>query len=38
MTSAVLNATKKDLTDETVYYDDFVGDGDLDLLNRTKVN
>ena len=37
MTSAVLNATKRDLTDNTVYFDDFVGDGDLDLRNQTKV-
>ena len=37
MTSAVLKAAKKDPTHETVYFDDFVGDGDRDLLNRTKV-
>ena len=37
MTSAVLNATQRDLTDNTVYFDDFVGDGDLDLRNHPKV-
>ena len=37
MTSAVLNATKKDQSDETVYYDDFIGDGDFDELNNTKI-
>ena len=37
MTSAVLSATKTEPSDETVYYDDFVGDGDLDLFNHTKV-
>ena len=37
MTSAVLSATKTDQSNETVYYDDFVGDGDLDIFNRTKV-
>lgn len=37
MTNAVLNATKKDLSDDTVYYDDFMGDGDFDKLNNTKI-
>ena len=36
MTNAVLNATKRDRTDETMYYDDFLGDGDLDKQNNTK--
>ena len=37
MTIAILNATKRGLSDDTVYYDDFIGNGDLDKLNRTKV-
>ena len=37
MTSVVLNAGKKDPTDDLLYFDDFLGDGDLDLFNRSKV-
>ena len=37
MTSVVLNASKKDQTDDLLYFDDFLGDGDLDLFNRSKV-
>lgn len=37
MTSAVLNTTKNDPKDDSIYFDDFLGDGDLDFFNRTKV-
>ncbi|XP_060587318.1 uncharacterized protein LOC132742840 [Ruditapes philippinarum] len=36
MTSAVLNQSKTD-SDGSMYFDDFVGDGDLDLKNNTIV-
>ena len=38
MTTAVLNATQRDATENTIYFDDFLGDGDLDLTNKTKVS
>lgn len=37
MTSAVLNQTQTD-ADGHVYFDDFVGDGDLDAQNKTLVS
>ena len=37
MTNAVLNATERDLSDGTIYFDDFLGDGDRDNKNNTKV-
>lgn len=36
MTSAVLNQTQID-SDGSIYFDDFVGDGDLDAENNTVV-
>ena len=38
MTTAVLNAAQRDATEDTIYFDDFLGDGDLDLANKTKVS
>lgn len=37
MTSSVLNQSKTD-QDGSVYFDDFVGDGDLDSQNKTLVS
>ena len=37
MTSSVLNQSKTD-NDGNVYFDDFVGNGDLDAENRTVVS
>ena len=38
MTSAVLNTSKKDEADDLLYFDDFLGDGDRDIFNRSKVS
>ena len=39
MTNVVLNATQTDPSDNSAYFDDFLGDGDLDFFtNRTKVS